>query len=320
MGDPSGIGPEIAIKAIIDFQKKIKKANILFATSKVLSEELISRYNLNTRLNSVGEDLKISHDPDVINVYNVSNISLKDFQFGIVNKNCAIEASKSVEFITQLAIEKKIKSVVCAPINKESFLMAKPGIPGHTEFIAGLTKISNFGMFFTAPTLSSLAITGHIPLKDVANRLNANLIFEKIKLSREAFIKFYRINPSIAVCGLDPHCGENGLLNNFDSIVTREAIDKCVQAGFLVEGPLSSDGVFRPYIRDRYNLIIGMYHDQIKSAIAALNSDEFVSVLAGVPFLRTTTTNGSAFDIAGKGIANPYNMKLCLEFSEKFSF
>lgn len=319
IGDPSGIGPEVSIKSILYCQKKSQKTKYLLAGSASIAKAIIKRNNLNATIKIVTDVASLPRitEPTEINLIEVNGMEEGDYQFGIINKKCAMFAAETVLLLSKFALEKKISAVACAPINKQSFLLAKGYIPGHTEFIADITGTKNFGMFFTSNKISGIPVTGHIPLGKVDSSITIDSILQKIGLGHDAFKKFYNKNPRIVVCGLDPHCGEGGLLGKLDKEIVNVAVIKAKKLGYNIEGCISADAVFRPYIINRYDLIISMYHDQLKVGFAALNGDKFVSVLVGIPFLRATTTIGSAFDIAGKGIANPENMIRCIQFVEK---
>jgi 4-hydroxythreonine-4-phosphate dehydrogenase len=319
LGDPAGIGPEVALKAALELKSQQQSFQILLAGSRSVAETTIERLNLPTKIEVISEPEEAFNVGLALALLDVPGIPARSVEFGRANPACANAATACVTELVRLALGGRIAAMACAPISKQALLMSSTEFAGHTELIARLCGINNYGMFFTSPRLSLMTVTGHIPLRDVESQITIPTILRKLRLAAETFYKLYDHSPKIAVCSVDPHCGENGLLGYADiDIVTRSVI-AAQEEGLLVDGPSSADALFRPYILKQYDLILGMYHDQAKVGVAALNSDDFIAYLAGIPIVRTTTTHGAAFDIAGKGLANPVNMRRTIEAAAKIS-
>ncbi|MGI0016268.1 MAG: PdxA family dehydrogenase, partial [Nitrososphaera sp.] len=240
-------------------------------------------------------------------------ISPEDFTYGQPSAVCAAAATEVVKQVVNLATHGLVAGIACAPVNKQALLMAGPGYVGHTELISSLCDAKDTSMFFFSNDLALMSVTGHIQLSEVPQRVSGKEILRKIRLGAKTFQELHDRRPTIAVCSLDPHSGEGGLLGRVDIDIVAPAVRAAVEEGYFVQGPIPADAVFRPYIISKYNLVLGMYHDQVKAAIAAFDSDRFISYLAGAPLVRTTTTHGTAFDIAGKGVANPSNMRHAIQ-------
>jgi 4-phospho-D-threonate 3-dehydrogenase / 4-phospho-D-erythronate 3-dehydrogenase len=309
LGDPSGIGPEVALKAALELKSQQQSFHVFLAGSYWVAETTIKRLNLPTRIDVISGPEETFNVGSALALLDIQGIATQNIEFGKANSACADTATAGVVELVKLALDRRIAALACAPVSKQALLMSNTKDVGHTELIARLCGINNYGMFFKSPRLSVMTVTGHIPLRDVEPQITMSTILRKLRLAANTFYELYDRVPRIAVCSVDPHCGENGFLGRTDTDVVRHAVMSALEEGLLVDGPQSADAVFRPYIIKRYDLILSMYHDQAKVGIAALNSDNFVAYLAGIPIVRTTTTHGAAFDIAGQGIANPLNMR-----------
>ncbi len=315
IGDPAGIGPEVALKAAIAIRSRRPDLKVLLAGSAEIIEQALCRFGLPATIQEVSNPESAMYVDTRLPVYDLPGIPQGEYTFGAVNPECARAASLYVTELVGLAIEGRIAAVACAPISKQALMMIDEQCVGHAELIARLTGSTNFGMLCLRGDFAVMGVTGHVPLADVPARVTFDNIMCKLRLAADTYCALKRRMPRIAVCSLDPHCGEGGLLGRADEDIVRPAVDAARKAGFTVDGPIAADAVFRPYIRSRYDLIVGMYHDQIKVGIAAMDSDRFVAYLAGVPIVRTTTTHGAALDIAGQGSANPENMTRTIELA-----
>jgi len=284
MGDPAGVGPEIILKAIKD--EPIEDFLIIGSISII--EETKARYSL-------------SVDPAVINCVDISR---SDVSYGKVSKTAGEAAYKSILCAVDLLKRKEIDALVTAPVNKESLMLGGCPFPGHTQLLASLADTKRFAMLFFSENLKVTLVTTHIPLKEVPETLTREKILEKVELTNEFFMRYLSFSPRIAICGLNPHAGENGLIGKEEINVILPAIRDAKSEGIAVEGPYSADTIFT---RKGFDVFICMYHDQGLIPVKLLGRS--VNVTIGLPFIRTSPDHGTAFDIAGKGIADYQSMR-----------
>jgi 4-hydroxythreonine-4-phosphate dehydrogenase len=207
-------------------------------------------------------------------------------------------------------------AVVTAPISKEAWKLAGHGeFPGHTELLAARTGTKRFGMMFVGPRLRVILATAHVPLMKVASRLTEDRILETIELGAEGCRRLGIPRPRIAVCGLNPHAGENGLLGDEDRRLIAPAIARVARNGIDATGPHPADTVFNAAVAGRYDLVVAMYHDQGLIPAKLLDRDRTVNLTAGLPTIRTSPDHGTAFDIAGKNRAEDGSMKAAIDLA-----
>lgn len=218
-----------------------------------------------------------------------------------------------VEVITRavdLVYQGQASSLTTAPISKKELLdHAGFAFPGHTEFLAALTGADHPVMMIASEALNVVPVTIHIPLAEVAETLNEELIVSTVQIVEAALKQDFGISaPRIAVSGLNPHAGEGGMLGGEDEAVVRPACQRLMDAGLAVKGPLPADTMFHAAARATYDVAIAMYHDQALVPAKTLAFDTGVNVTLGLPIIRTSPDHGTAFDIAGKGKASPHSM------------
>ncbi len=281
MGDPRGIGPEIIEKALGSPQIKNKAEYMVFG------------------------------DACYFDFQNAKNLTPKE---------CGELSGFYIEQAAQAALAGDIDAIVTAPISKEHLHQAGYPYPGHTEFFAQLSKTKKFRMMMAGPSLKVVLVTIHEALKNVPTLLTSEKIFTTIQLTQEALQNWFGISkPKIAVAGLNPHAGEAGLFGDEETKIILPAILKAKKNKIHVTGPLAADTVFNQAVRGDYDAVVVMYHDQGLIPLKLLHFDDGVNVTLGLPFVRTSPDHGTAFDIAGKGIATPSSMIAAIELSIKLS-
>jgi len=214
------------------------------------------------------------------------------------------------------ALEKKIDAIVTAPISKSALQKAGYSWPGHTEFFAERTNTKKFVMMMASPKLKVTLVTIHVPLKEVSKLLTEEKIIDTVKITYDFLQKWWGIeSPRIAVCGLNPHAGEQGVLGDEEIKIIAPAIQKLFSEGYPVEGPLVPDAVFHQAYEGKYHAVVCMYHDQGLIPFKMLHFRDGVNVTLGLPIIRTSPDHGTGFDIAGKGIADPSSMKEAIKLA-----
>jgi len=203
---------------------------------------------------------------------------------------------------------------VTAPINKSSVRKAGfADFEGHTEYLAARTATKDFAMMFVGKSLKITLVTRHIALKDVSRALSMESIYSAIRLTRDHLVRCFGIkDPKIAVAGLNPHAGEGGLFGDEEAKTITPAIKRASAEFKNIDGPVPSDIIFYEALNGKYDAVIAMYHDQALAPFKMLYFKDGVNVTLGLPFIRTSPDHGTAFDIAGKGIADPASMKEAL--------
>ena len=227
---------------------------------------------------------------------------------GIVSGSAGQAAYDTIARAVDFAIRGDVDAIATAPVNKLAF--AKAGLPfkGHTDLLAHLCGTKRVAMMFHSPKLKVVLITVHIPLKDVSKHLTAELVDQTIGLTVEAMQMFGTPRPRLALAGLNPHAGENGVLGDEDDRVLVPAIRRAHANGVNIDGPIPGDTVFVRAARGQFDCVIACYHDQGLIPVKLLSFGSAVNVTIGLPIIRTSVDHGTAFDIAGKGVADPGSM------------
>ncbi len=304
-GDPNGISPEITIKAL----------NFLdLPSDKVV---LITNHNI---LDFYKEnfDLYLEKDYPIIEIpYNKD-----DIKFGIETEQAGEFAFKCLVQACNLAVNQEIDAIVTAPVSKNAMKMAGHNYSGQTEVIEQYIANSNQSaeMLFVCDNFSLLLLTRHIALKDVPPKIKKDLIINKIeKLNKSLKLQIGIKNPKLAICALNPHAGENGMFGDEEINEIIPAVKELQTKGINIEGPFPSDALFTHCMTGEcdYNCYIAMYHDQGLIPIKMLARDNCVNTTIGLDVLRTSPAHGTAFDIAGKNIANANSMINAIELALK---
>jgi 4-hydroxythreonine-4-phosphate dehydrogenase len=297
-GDINGIGPEITIKAIKNLRGDYK---FYLIGPKNIFLNLISKLKLEDYSNIEFVDLgKYSQ-----------NLGSPTVMSGKLSLRAIYESLK-------LWDEKNIDVVVTAPISKEAISKAGSNFPGHTEIYASHFKTKNFVMMFLSNSFYAGLATIHIPIKDVPRVLNLELLENKISIVRKTLIQDFNIrSPKIAVLGLNPHAGESDLIGTEETQIIEPAIKKLSGNKFGIYGPFSSDGFFGRKEYKNYDCVFGMYHDQVLIPFKLLNFNNGVNFTAGLPIIRTSPDHGTAFNLAGKNLADHRSMLEAIKFAIK---
>ncbi len=308
MGDPTGIGPEIIVKSLSMPEPFTFCRPVVFGDREVLFRA-IQIQNLSASLELIDDVPENGYQPGRIFLFSLSRLSLHSLRFGQPDRACGEAMAKYVEEAFKSVANRKIDAITTCPINKQAMNEAGYLFPGHTEFLAHLAGVSDVAMMFLGSRWKIVLVTTHLPLKDVASRITASRILTTIRLTDEGVRKYFGVShPRIAVLGLNPHCGERGLLGEEESKEILPAILKAKSLGVDLEGPLPADSFFDCSRHSAFDAIISMYHDQGLIPMKMIDFKEAVNFTLGLPFIRTSVDHGTAYDIAGKGLADPTNL------------
>ena len=319
MGDPTGIGPEIIVKAL--WMKEPFKVcrPIVFGDREVLSKT-IEMLGLNATIEVIEKVPEEGYLPQKIFLFPLSQLRADSLHFGKPTRECGEAMVKYVEEAVKWVKNGKLDAITTCPINKQAINAAGYPFAGHTELLAHLVQASSVNMMFLGSKWKVVLVTTHLPIKEVSKWITANRILSTIRMTDEGLKKYFGItHPKIAVLGLNPHCGEDGLLGEEEKMEIIPAIEGARSQGMDVEGPFPADSFFNLSGRYAFDAVISMYHDQGLIPIKMVDFEEAVNLTLGLPFIRTSVGHGTAYDIAGKGLANPTNLVKALLIASKLS-
>ncbi len=315
LGDPCGVGPEVVIKALWEMRPWdnfvpviIGEIKACFRTAKLLGMPLVFR--------EIASCSDISSD-GVINVINPYPVGEKDIVPAHPTEKTAKSIIKSIETAVQLAQFGDVDAISTAPINKKVLNRVGFQFPGHTEFLQFLTKSERAVMMLAGPKLKVSLVTIHVPLMKVRNYLSVDEVFRVIKITGDSLKSLFGIeNPRIAVCGLNPHAGEEGMFGFEENEILAPAIEKFRNnIQYKVMGPYPADTVFFRALNGEFDAVVSMYHDQGLIPVKLLHFHDAVNVTLGLPIIRTSADHGTAYDISGKGVANSGSMKAAINLA-----
>jgi 4-hydroxythreonine-4-phosphate dehydrogenase len=308
MGDPTGIGPEIIVKALSRKEPFQACRPIVFGDQEVLSRA-IQIQSLSTTLEITEKIPEEGYLPEKIFLLPVSRLDITSLRFGQPDRACGEAMVRYIEEAVKWATRGALDAITTCPINKQAINAAGYSFPGHTELLGHLTQASPVAMMFLGSKWKIVLVTTHLPLKDVSRWITASRILSTLRLTDEGMKKYFAIaHPKMAVLGLNPHCGEGGLLGEEEKREVLPAIAEAKSLGMDVEGPFPADSFFSLSGRTVFDAVISMYHDQGLIPIKMLDFKEAVNFTLGLPFIRTSVDHGTAYDLAGKGLADPTNL------------
>lgn len=316
MGDPSGIGPEIILKS---FEKAEIRNNrlivigdysVMMAAYKMLKIESF-------KLNSVsGIDGCLLRN-DILNILDLQLINMNELHPGQVQAMSGNAAFECIRKAVEMAKNKEIDAIATAPLNKEALHLAGHKYPGHTEILASLTKTSDYAMLLHDKKLSVIHISTHVSLLEAITSLRRERIEKVIGMAHDSMKSLCQGMPRIAVAGINPHAGENGLFGNEEIKEIVPAIKNMKAKGINVEGPFPPDTIFLQTVQGKYDIVVAMYHDQGHIPLKLLGFSSGVNVSVGLPFIRTSVDHGTAFEIAWQGKANEESMVEAIKLAIK---
>jgi len=328
MGDPAGIGPEIILKACARLRSRLESSDLklLIIGSGRALQQAEQRLGADISVISVGVE-----DAEWPNLgFLQADDESEAIAPGILSADGGRFAYKAVEQGVRLAMAGRIGGIVTAPLNKEALNKAGYHYPGHTEMLAELTGVRGSVMLLAHGNMRVSHVSTHVALQDVPSRLTPERLRHVIELTHKALLGIGIERPKIAVAALNPHAGEGGLFGRQDIEVSQPLIAKMVAEGFDITGPVPGDTVFVKLRAGQYDAVVAMYHDQGHIPVKLLGFEvdpatgkwqelSGVNITLGLPIVRTSVDHGTAFDIAGKGIANERSMIEAIEYAERLA-
>jgi 4-phospho-D-threonate 3-dehydrogenase / 4-phospho-D-erythronate 3-dehydrogenase len=321
VGDPAGIGPEVTLKAVFDDATLAACAPVVVGDAEYLIRSARA-FNLTRGFAVVnaGEAFPANLDSSPVPVvYNLSNVPAA-LEMGREQAAAGRAAGEYIEAAVGLCLAGAVDAVTTAPINKHALHLGGYDFPGHTEMFAHLTGAADYAMAFIAPSLRVALLTTHLPLADAIKAVKRPALEKLIRLVNRDLVRFGLARPRIAVAALNPHGGESGLFGAEEEAEMLPAIVACrEQDGVDVSGPFSGDTIFLRAARGAYDIVISCYHDQGLIPVKCFAFGEAVNVTLGLPFVRTSVDHGTAFDIAGRGVADHSSMVTAIKLAAELT-
>lgn len=326
MGDPAGIGPEISIKA---FQKKslYEKCNPLLIGDKSIVESYLEKFpEVNIKVNAITTPEDGLYEWGTMDVIDLASVDANELQIGVVSKDAGNAAYLYVEKVIELALEGKVDATVTNPLNKEALNLAGHHFAGHTEIYGQLTNTYKFSMMLADGELRVVHVSTHVSLREACDLVKKERVLDVIRIAHQACVNLGIENPRIAVAGLNPHCGENGLFGTEEIDEIIPAIEAAKSEGINVYGPEPADTVFSKARGGIYDIVVAMYHDQGHIPLKLLGfvydkkqnkwkEVSGVNITLGLPIIRTSVDHGTAFDQAGRMTASELSLENAIDYA-----
>ena len=309
MGDPSGVGAEVSARALAERGAAFRAQTVVVGDRGTM-ERAASACGLDLPIlapDAEGDGLRVEH----IEVDGLPG------RFGVLDPACGEAAFRYIEHATRAAMDGRAGCIVTAPINKEALNAAGHHYDGHTGMLAHLTGSKSSWMLLASEKLNVIHTSTHVSLKDAIGRATTERVLETIRTGHAHFRRMGVEAPRIAVAGINPHCGENGLFGREDDEHIAPAVEAARAEGIDAQGPISADTVYHRAYQGAFDLVIAQYHDQGHIPIKLVAFDTAVNVSLGLPIRRCSVDHGTAFDIAGTGRANHVNMLAALDYAHR---
>ncbi len=325
MGDPAGIGAEIAVKALAN-QDWTKKCLPIVIGDAAAMDDAIAFTGAACRLNCIAEPAQAVNEAGTINLINLGLLAPHGWEYKKVSALAGNAGFQYVREATELAMAKKIDAIVTGPINKEAINLAGFHYSGHTEILADLTGTKDYAMLLTGGNLRVIHVTTHVSMREACERITKTRVHTVIRLAHEAMLLLGMPDAKIGVAGFNAHCSENGLFGDEEARAIIPAIEQAQSEGICVEGPVPPDTVFVKAQAGQYGIVVAMYHDQghIPLKLAGFKLDlvtnkytamSGVNSTIGLPIIRTSVDHGTAFGKAGEGRANEESLSDAMDMA-----
>ncbi len=307
MGDPCGIGPEVVVKALADPRVYASCRPMVIGNTYAMNQA-VKATGLPLSIRETGDPIGAGEDPTTVDVVDIHNLNPEDITVGQISVPCGKAAMEWVTKAGELALAGIVDGIATAPLNKEAAAMAGYESIGHTELLQELSGASIVPTMLMAKNLRVVHLTTHRSLRVACDYVKKDRILDFLQLTHDSFVKWGFPNPRIAAAGLNPHNSDGGLLGNEEAEEIAPAVQAARERGINAVGPIPADSVFHQAIGGRYDAVLAMFHDQGHIPVKVYGFEESVTANLGLPFVRTSVDHGTAFDIAGQGIAQHVSM------------
>ena len=306
LGDVAGIGPEVVVKALADPDVRALCRPLIIGDARVLADPKFAAPLPDVKV--IADPDEIPSDAELVALLDLHNLDPADISMGELSPIAGRAAVEYVLKATEVASAGKVAAIATAPLNKEAMRSAGYHYIGHTEILAEVTKTPRCTTMLATPGLRVTHVTRHVPFREIADRLTAETILDTIAITDEGMRMLGYGHPRLAVAGLNPHNGDGGLIGREEIDAIAPAVAAARARGIGVTGPVPADSVFFQAIRGDYDVVVCMYHDQGHIAVKTHGFEESITITLGLPVIRTSADHGTAFDIAGQGIATEHSM------------
>ncbi|MDF2380928.1 4-hydroxythreonine-4-phosphate dehydrogenase PdxA [Nostoc ellipsosporum NOK] len=329
MGDPASIGPEIALKALMnDLIYEICRP--LIVGDAGVFQDIRKRLNLPVEVKAIASVSEAVFEQGTVEVLDLKNVNLDELKFGEVSAMAGNASFEAVKKVIELALAGEVDATVTGPINKKSINEAGHHFAGHTEIYAHYTNTRKYAMLLVEDKMKVIHVSTHVSLRQACDLVKKDRILQVTELLHSGMKQLGETNLRIGIAGLNPHAGDSGLFGTEDDEEILPAVLEARQMGYEVEGPVPPDTLFAKAATGYYGGVVAMYHDQghIPFKLAGfkwnaeknrMDSVKGVNITMGLPIIRTSVDHGTAFEIAGKGIASPDAMVLAIESAVQLS-
>ncbi len=329
MGDPASIGPEIAVKALLN-EKVHAICRPLIVGDAGVFNDIINRLKLPATVNAITTVADAAFKQGTIDVFDLKNVDLSQLQFGEISAMAGGASFEAVKRVIELALAGEVDATVTGPINKKSINEAGHHFAGHTEIYAHYTGTKKYAMLLVEENMRVIHVSTHVSLREACDLVKKDRIIQVIELLHNGILQLGATNTKIGVAGLNPHAGDSGLFGTEDDGEIKPAVEEARKMGYDVDGPVPADTLFSKAATGTYGGIVAMYHDQghipfkltgfkWNAEKKQMDSVKGVNITMGLPIIRTSVDHGTAFEIAGKGIASPDAMVLAIEAAVQLS-
>jgi len=318
MGDPAGIGPEVVLKAVAEDEVRRVCVPIIIGDAQLLAHNART-LNLQCGYEIVRRDESVPDHVDEPVIFHLDNIT-GHVEPGIESGAAGKAAAGYIEAAVQLCAAGSVDAIATAPINKRALFLGGYSFPGHTEFLAYLTGAEDYAMGFVAANLRVVLLSTHVSLSEAIRMVTRERVEQTVRLTDRELQRWGIDRPRIGVAALNPHGAEGGLFGIEEASEIAPAIEAChARDDINVRGPFPADTVFLRASRGEFDAVVACYHDQAMIPVKCLSFGEAVNVTLGLPFIRTSVDHGTAFDIAGKGIAEHSSMVAAIKLAAELS-
>lgn len=330
MGDPAGCGPELSVKVMRnpDIYKMCRP--VVVGDAQMIEDSLRILKDTTTKVNRISSIKDAKFELGTIDVYHMDLVDMSKFEYGKVSAMCGEAAFRAVVKVIELAMNGEIDATVTNALNKEAINLAGHHYSGHTEIYADYTKTKKYAMMLAGDDLRVVHVSTHVSLLEACRRAKKDRELECIRLANQACKQIGIANPKVAVCGLNPHAGENGLFGDEEIKEIIPAVEQAKAEGINVEGPIPADTAFSKARGGWYDVLVVQYHDQGHIPLKVLgfvyNKEEKkwgavtgVNITLGLPIIRVSVDHGTAFGHAGQGIQNELSLINSIQYAVQFA-
>ena len=307
MGDPCGVGPEVVVKALADPRVYAACRPVVVGNAYAM-EQAVRVTGLPLAVRATEDVPAAGLDPSVVEVVDIHNLNPEDITVGRLSVPCGKAAMEWVSKAGELALAGVVDGMATAPLNKEAASLAGFQSIGHTELLQELAGIKTIATMLLSKNLRVVHLTTHRSLRVACDYVKRERILEFLELTHDTFVKWGFPQPRLAAAGLNPHNSDGGLLGNEEAEEIAPAVAAARERGIDAVGPIPADSVFHQAIQGRYDAVLAMFHDQGHIPVKVYGFEESVTANLGLPFVRTSVDHGTAFDIAGQGVAQHVSM------------